>query len=248
MSDWTSKDKWFRHRVNSIGSDARLGKLLRISGAEGYAVYFLALEYIYDEGLGEIELEDMAAKLKMKKDDVTLCLQLMQDKCNGLLVSKDGRWTSPKAEELMAKDQAKRDDMKQRSKKYRDTHKNVTNVNENIRKNTEINALISFEKEESKKEEHKNSLTKGLVLKGVVGGKGRPTREEVVSSMQRMGRSFDPDAFIAFFDSNGWTIKGEPMRNLDSVVKAWPDDKAGQRDTHGYKESDLAGVYYGRLS
>ena len=48
-----------------------------------------------------------------------------------------------------------------------------------------------------------------------------PTVEEVRAYCQERGNSIDPEAFVAFYDSKGWKVGREPMRNWKSAVITW---------------------------
>ena len=48
-----------------------------------------------------------------------------------------------------------------------------------------------------------------------------PTVEEVRTYCQERGNSIDPEAFVAFYDSKGWKVGREPMRNWKSAVITW---------------------------
>lgn len=48
-----------------------------------------------------------------------------------------------------------------------------------------------------------------------------PTVEEVSAYCQERGNTIDPEAFVAFYDSKGWKVGKNPMKNWKSAVITW---------------------------
>ena len=49
----------------------------------------------------------------------------------------------------------------------------------------------------------------------------KPTVEEVAAYCAERGNDVDPEAFVAFYDSNGWRVGKNPMRDWKGAVRTW---------------------------
>ena len=224
MTDW----KWFRHR---IGSDPKLSKLVREFGTDGYAVYFKALEYIYDGGLGDIEVEEIASTFGLDTERVTAILTYAKDKCKGLLkLDSNGFWTSTKALELMAEDEDRKEANREKQRRFRESHNHNVTVS-----NGYVAVSNPIDKSQKRKDTDK-SKEKDKVPKESDRPTDRPTLENVVYIMRKVGRNFDASRFFDYWEQKGWMIDGEPIRRLESVVRSWPNDKPAPTPTESHPE------------
>lgn len=89
--------EFFKHDIGSL-MDGKLDTLVSEYGAEGYAVYFLCLEYLYrdrGEPISERLISRVAVELKMTPERVTEILDYAaSDKCRGLLLKTDEGYSS----------------------------------------------------------------------------------------------------------------------------------------------------------
>ena len=60
-----------------------------------------------------------------------------------------------------------------------------------------------------------------------------PTLQEVENYIKEKGYSIDAEAFIAFYDSNGWLVGKNKMKSWKSAVTTWAkrEEKQPQRPT-----------------
>lgn len=221
MNDW----KWFRHR---IGSDPKLSKLIRQFGTDGYAVYFKALEYIYDGGLGQSEVDEIAIIFNLQISQVTNILKYASDCCYGLLIynKEDGTWTSRKAVELMEEDEKTRQSHRDRQKRYMnkrdsqmtvdDSHVTVSNsqMTPKNKKEREKDIRRDLDKREKNKQKESDDSFGSLP----------PKKEAVEAYMHSIGKTFDVDRFMDYYSSIGWKLKGEPIADVEALIRRWPDD------------------------
>lgn len=224
MKDW-SESRWFRHR---IGSDPKLSKLVRRFGSDGYAVYFKALEYIYDGGLGDLEVEELAEFLGLEKAAVEEILNYAETECRGLLSSsEDGSWTSRKALELMDENEAKKEANRAKQKRFRDSHNGNVTVSNGY---ATVSNPIEKRREEKKREDKRE---RDCRLSRETDDDRRPSLSEVKDLMKRFGRTFDIERFMEYQERNGWMVDGEPIRDLGSIIRSWPEDKVNRDDPDG---------------
>ena len=61
----------------------------------------------------------------------------------------------------------------------------------------------------------------------------KPTIEDVRAHCTEKGYSFDPEAFYAFYESNGWKVGKNPMKDWKAAVRTWErgESKAKSRNT-----------------
>lgn len=64
----------------------------------------------------------------------------------------------------------------------------------------------------------------------------RPSVEEVRAYCIERGNNVDPEQFVAFYDSNGWKVGKNPMKNWKSAVITW--EKREREEKHKAPESD----------
>jgi len=130
----------------------------------------------------------------------------------------DGTFFLPKVVSMIGS--ASNSDEARRAKRYREkkkaerdelSHENVTAVTESVTNSNESKSK-SKSKRQSKSKESIERKTPSFTI---------PTVEEVRAYCQERGNSIDPEAFVAFYDSKGWKVGREPMRNWKSAVITW---------------------------
>lgn len=67
-----------------------------------------------------------------------------------------------------------------------------------------------------------------------------PTLQEVENYIKEKGYSIDAEAFIAFYDSNGWLVGKNKMKSWKSAVTTWAkrEEKQPQRPTASAKRTN----------
>ena len=68
----------------------------------------------------------------------------------------------------------------------------------------------------------------------------QPTLQEVENYIKEKGYSIDAEAFIAFYDSNGWLVGKNKMKSWKSAVTTWAkrEEKQPQRPTASAKRTN----------
>ena len=94
------------------------------------------------------------------------------------------------------------------------------------------------DKDKDKDKEYINPPISPLGGKG--GGFVKPSVEEVKAYCQERGNSVDPEAFVAFYESNGWKVGKNPMKNWKSAVITW--EKSRKEGSRG-RSSENKPVY-----
>jgi hypothetical protein len=56
-----------------------------------------------------------------------------------------------------------------------------------------------------------------------------PTREEVAAYIAEKGYSVDPDRWMAHYESNGWKVGPNPMKDWKAAVRTWTHNNVDSR-------------------
>jgi len=88
------------------------------------------------------------------------------------------------------------------------------------------------EEEEEEKEEEKRK--KARARQRFV----KPTLDEVKEYCFQKGYTFDAEAFVAFYDSNGWRVGRNPMKDWKKACVTWQKRKGGNKDQYGLSQDD----------
>lgn len=59
-----------------------------------------------------------------------------------------------------------------------------------------------------------------------------PTVEEVRTYCKERGNKVDPAAFVSFYDSNGWKVGKNPMKDWRAAVRTWEQREGGAKCTN----------------
>lgn len=74
-------------------------------------------------------------------------------------------------------------------------------------------------------------------------GKGRrftpPTAEEVAAYCSEKGYTFSPEAFTAFYESNGWRVGKNPMKSWKAACSTWQQREEPRKGGAHDEYSDL---------
>lgn len=108
---------------------------------------------------------------------------------------------------LEQKREAGRASAERRSAKGNTVEQRSTPSNDNV--NVNVNDI---DKETSSNEDAKKVPQKRFV---------KPTLEEVAAYCLEKGYSVDAEAFISYYDSNGWRVGRNPMRDWKAATRNW---------------------------
>lgn len=65
----------------------------------------------------------------------------------------------------------------------------------------------------------------------------KPTVDEVAAYCQQRNNKVNPEAFIAFYDSNGWKVGKNPMQNWKAAVITWEQKDKDKERLKGIKQT-----------
>ena len=106
----------------------------------------------------------------------------------------------------------------------------------NHKKEKEKEIEKDTEKESSSKEEQKKDAPR----------MARPTVEEVSAYCRERGNTVDAQHFVDFYQSKGWKVGTQPMKDWRACVRTWEQrekkPRAGNRFASGLIASDYSGI------
>ena len=64
-----------------------------------------------------------------------------------------------------------------------------------------------------------------------------PTLDEVTAYCLERGNAVDPQRFVSFYESNGWKVGKNPMKDWKAAVRTWErDDRPKQEQTKSFAQ------------
>lgn len=93
-------------------------------------------------------------------------------------------------------------------------HIPVINLLEKHRIKAYPKGINTLEEKEQEKEKENKGIVKG-------GGAGRPSLEEIKAEFRGRGFAAEAEKFFDYYESNGWRVGKNPMKNWRSAVANW---------------------------
>lgn len=124
-----------------------------------------------------------------------------------------------------------REQGRQRVERYRSKQKALTG---NVTGNVTVTQSNALDKEVDKEKEREEDLEKEIDVRGGTGKRfSPPTRDEVQAYCEERENGIDADRFIDFYESKGWMVGENKMKDWKAAVRTWekrnsPPDRRGQ--------------------
>jgi len=74
--------------------------------------------------------------------------------------------------------------------------------------------------------------------KGVVGGRERPTLSQVAAYCKERNNNVDPERWLAHYESNGWRVGRNPMKDWKAAIRTWEKNSGGFGNQNGIKKNN----------
>lgn len=131
---------------------------------------------------------------------------------------------------ILSKDALER--MARGGKKYRPLDQGSTKVETKVEEGS--GGIIGGLNAPSKEESLKSKSPKGVVVAGSASRFRPPTLEEVKSYLLEKGIEIDAERFVAYYESNGWMVGRNKMKNWKSAIVTWHKNEGryGQNTTN----------------
>ena len=201
--------KYYLHDSNAF-NDEKVTMLFLKYGYEGLGLFYTALEKLAAQEK-PINTEVLTAQLKVGKH-----LDKISQYCEtlGILCSNNGETFSKQlmnfAEKYRIKNEKNKEKIKQWREKQADT-KNVTSY-ETVRNHPKV--------KESKVKENKDSIIEADEPPASPKFK-KPTIDEIKQYITEKKYSIDAESFFNYYESNGWKVGKNPMKNWPAAVSNW---------------------------
>ena len=107
--------------------------------------------------------------------------------------------------------------------------------------NDKITGRVDEESDNNLKNKKKNNIK---VKNNMLDNNARtrftpPTLDEVSAYCQERGNSVDAERFVSFYESNGWKVGKNPMKDWRAAVRTWERDNRPQAKTQTKSFADI---------
>ena len=187
----------------------RIKKLRSIAGGDTYTIIYLKMQlkalktdgYLYFDGVMNDFAEELALDIDESTDDVKVTINYLMSV--GLLETNDGEeYKLPFLDNCIGSENASAQRVREHRAKQKALQCNADVTEVKRIGNAEIE--IEIEKEKSKN----NKFTP-------------PTLEEVKAYCKERNNSVDADTFIDFYESKGWFVGKNKMKDWKACVRTW---------------------------
>ena len=172
--------------------------------------------FLYSDEIPYGSEEDIAIMIDREVDEIKLCLEFYKQ--NGMIEIIDDLYCLSNWSKYQNVDELEkiREQNRIRQKRWYDKQKQIPNVSNTLVPNE--NALIS--NSISKSNINNDNLDNNINInnkKRFV----KPTLEEVKAYCDERKNGIDPEAFIAYYESIGWKVGKNPMKNWKMAMTTW---------------------------
>lgn len=205
----------------------RIKKLRSIAGGDTYTIIYLKMQlkalktdgYLYFDGVMNDFAEELALDIDESPEDVKVTINYLMSV--GLLETNDGEeYKLPFLDNCIGSENASA----QRVREHRAKQK-VLQCNTDVTEVKRVcNAEIDIEKDKEIDKSKSNKFTP-------------PTLEEVKEYCSERNNNVDPETFINFYESKGWYVGKNKMKDWKACVRTWEnnDKKKQSNSTDMYR-------------
>lgn len=221
---------YFPHDYNAI-QDPKMMMVLSECGLSGIAIYWIIIEILHQQDEGKISEDSLRHYIKFYASfDRNRSGEQMLNKIeemlikSGLLLNKDGIIYS----ERVLKNKEYRSEISQKrsiaGKKSAELRLNSTYVEH-----------LSTNDEQGKERKGKEIKRKENINRVFV----EPKIEEIVNYCIERNNKVDPEAFLNFYESKGWMVGKNKMKDWKAAIRTWEKNGYGNSNTTGKERSEL---------
>ena len=219
------KDAYYFPHFCNARHDRKIKRITKELGVEGYGIYFMILEVLREQSEMRYPLSDidlLADEFRTSEQKVRTVI------CNYDLftVDDDQMFFSPKLFlylEPYFKMKKQRIDAGRRSAEVRKTR--MLEQPSNDRSTTVEQSKVKKSKEKNNKEGDLKTIFK------------KPTPEQVTDYCKERNNDICPQTFIDFYESKGWMIGKNKMKDWQAAVRTWEktSDPKPKQPRKGFK-------------
>ena len=234
---------YFAHDYNAR-NDPKLQNVLFDLGVEGIGVFWCIIEQLYEQG-GKLPLHYCKSIAFALHVDFKCVERLVND--YGLF-KNDGEyiWSESVLNRLNRRSEVSEKRKLSALARWRKSIENQSQTQEpaSYRQVTDSASVMQMQCKSDANAEHKG---KEIKEKEIIKEREKektarrfipPTVEEVKARIDEMGYTFDAEAFIAFYQSNGWMVGKSKMKDWRAAMVTW--QKREPRFPRGGKSSSTS--------
>lgn len=201
-------------------------RLRKIAGGDTYTIIYLKLLLksletdgkLYFEGMEKTFVDEIALDIDEEPDNVSVTVQFLLSK--GLMTMSDTEAFMEKVPVMVGSESAAAERMRRLRDRKTNDRNLVTDKRNNVtpllrtgyaEKEIDKDTDIDTEKETETKQETKPKRKRFVP----------PTIEEVESYINEKGYSINPESFISYYESNGWMVGRNHMKDWKATVRNW---------------------------
>ena len=215
---------WLRLQ-NDFFESLRIKKLRKLAGGDTFTIIYLKMQlkclidggFWYYKGIEDSFAEEVALDIDEDVENVKITIQYLLS-CGLMEATDECSYKMPYVVGNTGSETA----VAQRVRNFRNRQKklqcntNVTEVKQvgNVEKEIEIEKDIEIDKERVKKE------SRNFVP---------PTLQEVKAYCQERNNGINPEQFIDFYESKGWFVGKNKMKDWKAAVRNWEQRRKEER-------------------
>jgi uncharacterized protein YdaU (DUF1376 family) len=231
---------WFRHDYFA-SNDIKIRKLLRNYGECAYGAYWLVVELLYQQG-GSASAEEISDTFELMSSPNMK--EILAD--SGLFqIGEDGSWSSNRVkEEIEYQEESRRRAIEagrkggiNRAINAGQTLRNPQAPLKQPLSNPQAlsSTLLNLTKpNKEKKSSNELSQKKGVWVK--------PSLSQIQSYCKERKNNVDPEEFYDFYESKGWMVGKNHMKDWKACVRTWEKAKTSQNTPASRKDYSDIGV------
>lgn len=221
------KQQHFSHDINA-SRDEKILALRESWGIAGYGLYWLVIEYLFTTG-GQARRDSGKLIAKAISEDPRKVQRFLEEAIDVYHLFDTDRtyfWSNrlrSELEAIMSKTEKARESVMHRYNKKDDKsndHRDLDNANDeesNYERSTDVvrtNNERSTIREDNIKEYKENKISFQSKFK-------KPTVDEVKDYCTERDNIVDPQHFIDYYESIGWKVGKNPMKDWKATVRRW---------------------------
>lgn len=193
---------YFPHDANAH-RDSKILQLRIKLGWEGVGLFWSFVELLRESNGYKMPLSYPGLSLALATPEATLEATLKACLESGLLVEKDGYVSSPSLDRRMGELERRRDLLRQAGRRGYEIKAGLSQAQATLKPGLS-----------SKGKERKGNIK--VVLAFV-----KPTLNDITTYCKERENGINPQAFVDHYESNGWKVGRNPMRDWRAAVRQW---------------------------
>lgn len=211
---------WFRHDINAQG-DIKIRKLVHKYGICAYGAFWLIVELLYRQG-GSASAQDISDEFDLM--DVTGMKEILEK--SGLFeIAEDGSWSSKRVGKELSIREDLRSVRSEAGRKGAESRWQNGKAMANDGKAMAKNATDKTDKTDNKEKVVSKDTPKKKNFQ-------KPSLDEIKAYCKERNNSVDAQIFFDFYESKGWMIGKNHMRDWKAAVRTWESSDTQSRIPH----------------